>query len=417
MMEQKKADKTIESSDHFQLLVDYKIKKEKGTANTSQLLIELESTISSTELKTVLLTNKYFQSLINISLKHPFLGKMKYRFEEGNDIIINEVKAKSIIYSEVFQDDNVGAVPVKITLIQLENVSAILFQFNHIYIDNNGVKNLLRSFNGEHFEFLKKNEIKQKPFFIRLKNTTKLSAKMLRKWYEKKAFIHSKSEFPIEKEYLIHTFSEEESVYVKSKVKRSHHISSISSMLMGASCIAIKELLINRKEELKEFIFQQPSDVSSKKEPAYILGNRFSFIHYRLQPELVTNLSELEYELNRQTLQQIKEQTPHHFIDLESILRNLPLRLHLWMISLPAKGKMTTFAYTFVDETKVIDEFAGIKIMNMINIPPVMRRPPVTFGFMYYESKLRIIQCYDKNTINDDEAQLLFGTIKKLLLD
>lgn len=409
-------DKAIEGSDHFQLLVDYKIKKENGTANTSQLLIELAAKISTDELKSFLLSNKYFEALINVSLNHSFGSKMKYSFGEGNDIHIYEVKSENIVYSDVFQKDDIGSVPVKVTLIQLEKSSSVLFQFNHIFIDNNGVKNLLRSFSGEQFDFVKTSITKQNSFVTRFKNTTILSMKMMKKWYEKKAFIHSNTEKPIEKSYLIHTYSDEESDYIKSKIKRSHHISSISSMLLGACCIGVKELLINRKEVLKEFIFQQPFDFTNKREAAYILGNRFSFIHYRLKPSEVTNLSALEYELNRQTLQQIKEHTPHQFIDLESIFRKLPLRLHLWMISLPAKGKMTTFAYTFVDETKVIDEFAGQKITNMINIPPVMRKPPVTFGFVYYESKLRVMQCYDANTINEAEAQLLFNSIKQQLL-
>lgn len=414
---EKQRDKKIESSDHFQLLFDYKIKKEKGTANTSQLLIELESTISKIELNKFLLANKYFNSLLNVSILRPFLGKVKYHFNEQEDIEIFEVQTESVVYSEIFQNDDIGSNPVKVTLVQLEESSAVLFQFNHIFIDNNGVKNLLLSFYGQEFDFVKKKNIPKNSFFTRLKNTTFLASKMLNKWYEKKAFIHSKSKEPIVKEYLTHTYSDEESTYIKSKVKRSHHISSISSMLMGSCCIAIKELLIDRKEELKEFVFQQPFEVAPKKESPYILGNRFSFIHYRLQPEAVTNLTDLEFELNRQTLQQIKDRTPHLFMDLESVLRNLPLKLHLWMISLPAKGKMTTFAYTFIDEAKVIDEFAGRKITNMVNIPPVMRRPPVTFGFCYYESRVRILQCYDKNTISDAEAKQLFNSIKQQLLD
>src|SRR5690606_27325444 len=148
-MDFSKEDKKIESSDHFQLLVDYKIKKEKGTANTSQLLIELASSVSKSELRDFLLSNKYFESFINVSIINPFMRKMRYRFGEGKELIIEEKKIKSIVSSEVFRNDDVGLVPVKITLFHLENSSAVLFQFNHIFIDNNGVKNLLRSFKGE----------------------------------------------------------------------------------------------------------------------------------------------------------------------------------------------------------------------------------------------------------------------------
>lgn len=415
-MDFNKEDRKIESSDHFQLLVDYKIKKEKGTANTSQMLFDLETSISKSELKEYLLSNKYFESFINVSLINPFMHKMRYRFGEGKELIIEEEKVDSIVASEVFRNDDVGLIPVKITLFQLESSSAVMFQFNHIYIDNNGAKNLIKSFNGGEYDFLRSTKTKQNSFFTRFKNMTILSVKMMKKWYEKKAFIHAKSNSPIDKDYIIDTLTAEETAHIKAKIKRSHHIESISSILMGACCIGVKELLINREEELREFIFQQPFDFSSKREKAYILGNRFSFIHYRLQPDQVTNLSELEFELNRQTLQQIKERTPHQFIDLESIFRYLPLGFHLWMISLPAKGKMTTFAYTFIDETKIIDEFAGAKVKDIINIPPVMRNPPITFGFAYYDSKFRIVQSYDRNAIEKSEAELLFNSIKKLLL-
>lgn len=415
-MDFSKEDRKIESSDHFQLLVDYKIKKEKGTANTSQMLFELASSISKSELNDYLLSNKYFESFINVSLRNPFMRKMRYRFGEGKELIIEEKNIKSIVASEVFRNDDVGLIPVKVTLFQLEKSSAVLFQFNHIYIDNNGAKNLIRTFNGGEYDFLKATKTNKNSFFIRFKNMTILSVKMMKKWYEKKAFINAKNDGPIEKDYVIDTLTEEETTFIKSKIKRSHHIESISSILMGACCLGVKELLINREEKLREFIFQQPFDFSSKREKGYILGNRFSFIHYRLQPEQLTNLSELEFELNRQTLHQIKDRTPHQFIDLESIFRFLPLSFHLWMISLPAKGKMTTFAYTFIDETKIIDEFAGAKVSNIINIPPVMRKPPITFGFAYYEGKFRLVQSYDRNTIDKPEAEKLFNSIKEVLL-
>lgn len=415
-MDFRKEDRKIESSDHFQLLVDYKIKKEKGTANTSQMLFELASSISKSELNDYLLSNKYFESFINVSLRNPFMRKMRYRFGEGKELIIEEKNIESILASEVFRNDDVGLVPVKITLFQLEKSSAVLFQFNHIYIDNNGVKNLIRSFKGEEFDFYKTTTTTQNSFSTRYKNMIVLSVKMMKKWYEKKAFIHAKSKGPIDKDYIIDTLTEDETSHIKAKIKRSHHIESISSILMGACCIGVKELLTNRNEGLREFIFQQPFDFSSKRERPYILGNRFSFIHYRLQPEQVTNLSELEFELNRQTLQQIKERTPYQFIDLESIFRNFPLAFHLWMISLPAKGKMTTFAYTFIDETKIINEFAGVKVSNIINIPPVMRKPPITFGFAYYEGKFRLVQSYDRNAIDKSEAEKLFNSIKEVLL-
>lgn len=409
-------DKAIESSDHFQLLIDYKIKKERGTANTSQLLIELDASITTKELTDYLQSNSYFDSLVNVSLFNPLFGKMRYRFNQGKKVVVNEVVKDSIVYADIFQNDDIGVVPVKITLIQLKNSSSILFQFNHIFIDHNGAMNLLSSFNGAKFDFIKSLKEEETSLFSRLKSTVSLSVKMLNKWYQKKAFIDSNSDSVIQKEYTRYVCSQEETNHIKSKIRRSHHIKSISSLLMGACCIGVKQLLLQRDETLKEFIFQQPFDSTPKKTPPYILGNRFSFIHYRLQPGAVNNLADIENELNRQTLEQIKERTPQRFIDLESILRNFPLRLHMWMISLPAKGKMTTFAYTFIDESKVIEEFAGRKITNIVNIPPVMRRPPVTFGFSYYESKLVIQQGFDKNAITEEEAQFLFDTIKKELL-
>ena len=49
------------------------------------------------------------------------------------------------------------------------------------------------------------------------------------------------------------------------------------------------------KSGIEEMIFV----TSSKKDPAYVLGNRFSFIYYRLKPEQVTTLAEIENDLNK----------------------------------------------------------------------------------------------------------------------
>lgn len=406
----------LKSGDHFQLLFDYKIKKEKGTANTSQLLIELTSSISSEELHDYLLSNPHFKTFINTRYTRPWFGKERYKIGEGRAFDFTEVRMDHVDRSQIFQDDDVGLIPVKVTLIQLAESSSILFQFNHVYIDNNGVKNLLRSFNGAEYDFFRKSKPKQASFLKRMKITFQLSRKMMSKWYEPKAFIHSSSKEPIVKDYKFHTFSMEETMFIKSKIERSHRIESISSVMLAACCISLKELLIARGEKLKEFVFQQPFDLTPRKEPGFIMGNRFSFVHYRLPPEEITKIAEIQNELNKQTLQQMRDQIPQKFLDLESVLRLVNLRLHLWMISLPAKGKMTSFAYTFVDETKVIDQFAGRQISDMVNIPPVMRKPPVTFGYAYYDSRLRAQICFDKNSLSKDEADQLFDRVKEILL-
>ena len=406
----------LNSSDHFQLLFDYKIKKEKGTANTSQLLIELASQISSEELSHYLLANPHFKALTSTRVIRPFFGKERYRFDVEEELDYSEVKVDFLDLSEVFQNDDVGTGPVKITLFQLPKSSSILFQFNHVYIDNNGVKNLLRSFNGEQFDFIRKIKPDKVSFFKRMKITFQLSRKMMSKWYESKAFIHSSTKEPIHKGFKFLTFTDEETDFIKAKIKRSHHIESVSSLMLAACCLSLKQLLLKRGEELKEFAFQQPFDLAPRKEVPYILGNRFSFIHYRLQPEQVSTLAEVQNEVNKQTLQQMKDNIPQNFLHLESVLRLVNLRFHLWMISLPARGKMTSFAYSFVDETKVIDQFAGRKILNMIHMPPVMRKPPVTIGFAYYDSRLLTQLCYDKNSVCEDEADLLFDSIKDVLL-
>ena len=406
----------LNDSDHFQLLFDYKIKKEKGTANTSQMLIELTSTISKEELHLYLLANPHFVELINTSLIRPFFGKSRIRIGEGKNFEFEEYSVERIDPHEVYQNDDIGSEPLKVILYQVGEASSILLQFNHVYIDNNGVKNLLRSFNGEVFEFLRSKQSNRVSFVKRLRTTLQLARRMMYKWHEPKAFLHSTSSDRIDKDYMFHTFSDEETTFIKSKVKRSHLIESISSVTLATCCLALKEVLINRNEKLKEFVFQQPFDMTPRKETPYIQGNRISFIYYRLQPEQVTNLTEIQDELNKQTREQIKEQVPRKFLELESVLRLVGLRLHLWMISLPAKGKMTSFAYTFIDEAKVIETFAGREIWDIVNIPPVMRNPPVTFGFAYFNSRLRAEICYDRNSLSQDEAELLFNSIKNQLM-
>jgi hypothetical protein len=64
----------LNSSDHLQLLFDQKIKRELGTANTSQLFIRLSSRISADELREYLLSNEYFNQLVNTRVKRPLFG-------------------------------------------------------------------------------------------------------------------------------------------------------------------------------------------------------------------------------------------------------------------------------------------------------------------------------------------------------
>ena len=131
----------------------------------------------------------------------------------------------------------------------------------------------------------------------------------------------------------------------------------------------------------------------------------------------MTSVQEIQNELNKQTMQQMKERFAYKSLDLESILRFVNLRLHLGMINLPARGKMTSFAYTYIGESKIIHEFAGREITNMINIPPVMKNPPITFGCVLYDGNLRVKLCYDSNSMTGKEATDMIDSIKHHLLD
>ena len=406
----------IKSSDHFQLLFDYKIKKEGGTSNTSQLLVELDGKIDKGFLHDYLMSNQYFKQLVETSIVRPWIGKERYSFSNDNTLNIKELERSSLDMNEVFQNDDIGNDSVKVTLIHVNDKSSILFQFNHVFIDNGGVKNLLKSFDGEEFDFLRQTPLIESSLLKRIGISVKLAKQLLRKWYEPKAFIHSKSDGPIVKRYRLYEYNIEDTKRMLSKVKRSYHIASISSYLMSALSLAIKGLLQDRKEPLREFVFQQPYSLAPKRKKAFILGNRFSFLLYRLPASQVEDIDVMQDELNFQTSEQMKNKIPQKFLELESIMGLFPMRFHLWMASLPAKGKMTTFAYTFVGETKMVDEFAGLKVLNMINKPPIMRMPPITFGFGFYEDRMRFHICYDAETISEEEIDTLYERANALFL-
>lgn len=407
---------SLSNSDHLQLLFDYKIKKEGGTANASQLLIELSSPIESGELKNYLLSNKYFKQLVNTTLVRPLFRKEQYRFLENEELFFSEVTYDNLDYSIVFQNDNIGAKPLKITLIQLPSHSLVLIQVNHVFIDNNGVKNLLRSFGGQEFEFHRTLKPEVNSFFKRLKHGLEFSKMMLTKWREPISNITSDDKSPIHKEYIIHDFTDEETEYIQSKIVRSHHIQSMSALLMANYCKVLKEFVLNKGGELEKFTFQQPFEMTSKKEPQYILGNRFAFFHYRLSADQITTIDSIQKEVNKQTVDQMKRNIVSKSLDLQSILRLVKFPIHYWMINLPAKGKMASFAHSFIGESKIIDHFAGREVTNMINIPPVMKNPPVTFGGVYYDGNLRVEMCYDSNSLSEAEGNSLFESLKTQLL-
>jgi hypothetical protein len=303
-----------------------------------------------------------------------------------------------------------------VILVQLPETSGILFQFNHTFIDNNGVKNLLRSFNGEKFDFHRVERKEQKKRFQQFKNAIKFAGLMLTNWTAPISNLSKKSSKPVKKKYIIHDFTLDETNFIKSKIKRSFHIQSMSSLLLAACCKAIQELLLERGEQLHKFTFQQPFEITAKKEPAYIIGNRFSFIHYKLQPEQLTTIAALQDEINQQTMQQMKDRIAYKSLDLQTILRHLNHKIHLAMIHLPAKGKMTSFSYKFICEAKLIDQFAHRKIDDMIHIPPVMKNPPITIGGMYYDGAMRIEVCYDENSLPKSDADAIFARISHYLL-
>lgn len=402
---------SLNNSDHLQLLFDQKIKREKGTANTSQLFIKLSSFISANELRDFLIQNEYFLQLVNTRVKRPFLKKEFYHLGSDMEFDFSEVKVELFSPSALFQNDDIGITPVKVTLVQLPETSGILFQFNHIYIDNNGVKNLLRSFNGEKFDFHRSQAIEQDKFYPRLKNALQFAKLMLTNWTAPISNLSANKGEIVKKNYIIQNFTREDTEIIKSRIKRSFHIQSMSSLLLAACCKAIQDLLIQQGKKIHKFTFQQPFELISKKEPAYIIGNRFSFLHYKLQPEEVNTVSELQNEINKQTMQQMKDRIAYKSMDFESIIRFLNHRVHLAMIHLPARAKMTSFAYTFIGEAKIIDSFANREILDMIHIPPVMKNPPITIGGMYYDSNLRIEVCYDQNSINKEDADFINSRI------
>jgi len=147
-----------------------------------------------------------------------------------------------------------------------------------------------------------------------------------------------------------------------------------------------------------------------------VFFNHVSFLFIKILPDEADNFPILLKSIKKQIYDQIKSGLPGHFQEATLLMRILPLPILSNIMRLYLKGQIASFSFSYVGESAYKSPFfMGKKILNVLHMPRVP--VPPGFGVFFHQSqnKLNAVISFLEGMLTDKEADTIVTKLKARL--
>ena len=398
--------------------------KYKGTSgNTCRYVFDFDGHITTKELQVLLEKNKIVDFLCSLRYKKKHLFSNPYWFVGGEiKFIVNEVVSDEPIPDQILKEKvSLERIPLLFDLIQRSNGStSFIFSWHHLLMDGYGAVLFLKQLfsNTEaKFEVLSSNEtptftfdalfkaVKAK-FFID-KTSKGLLSGVTPKRIPKK----------VKQRVGIISFSKSETQQIDTTAIGVGAMYGRTAFLLACSARAVQTILEIRNEKVTNFWIPVPRDNRKKGGNGPILGNRLSFLFYRLRKNELNSIKETVREINNQMVSQIKMNMPTFYNHLMNFMKWLPLNLYYYLIQRKGVNAIAGFLFTTApDHPKELMQVFGKNVVHAVNLPSNTYPPGITFSYMNFNGSLQLMILYYEQVITENEYKAVEQHLRKELL-
>ncbi len=416
----------LRGMDYFQVLIDHHIKKHGGTAHQARIFFHLEGTVSREEIEAVVRSDASISWICNLRLTYT-------RFHSYARIVTNSGKGEMPIavveleqgqewesFIETHHSDLASSSPVHLLLFNFpDGRTGLLFTFNHILFDYQGIEQFLGGFSKRLDRPLIGNYIKTVGIRSRTNEFFHAIAYAFRKG-GRAIFSTRKNPTSFQPDHIeFHTtsLSEDEVVDLKSCLVKLGLELQESIYLMAISAMVIYHQLGTAESRQQKMLFQLPVSTRTRKNRAGILFNALSFFYFNLDPQLMDDLNLVIKRLSGQMKEQINEGLPRAFLTFSDIYKVIPFKIYAWMLGLPTNGQLGSFNVSILGNTfRDVDQFMGRPIRDVKNFPSNTIQPGLTLVFYSFRGEFRMTTSWVKGEFDHKEQIVFHQTLKDGLL-
>lgn len=400
--------------DAFLLTLEQQYSKHELEGNICRYVIDLEGELNKETLQELIDSSKLLETLNSIKAEKastiltPFWKpidtshKLLVRTFESDELIPEEVSANRLTPSESL---------ICFDLVKRSSGNTtLIFSWHHLLMDGFGAALLLKQVFKTEGDSINLSGKEQAKFSL---NTFLQAAKA-------KFFIDRTSKSPITSLISRKKLSSGSGViqvisFGEDEVKQIDQIALNAGAKFGRSayylaccCRSVKSILEMRGENVDNFWIPVPVDDRKKGSLGPIIGNRLSFLFYRIGKESMDSIQACVDSINQQMVKQISSRIPQAYNHLMNYMKWLPLRVYLYLVKRRSGNSIASFLFTVAAEhPKDLATISQQKVINALSLPANPCPPGLTFAFMKFQNSLHLMMLYHPEAISEEEIDFL----------
>ncbi|UXP33043.1 hypothetical protein N6H18_03610 [Reichenbachiella agarivorans] len=407
--------------DAFLLALEQQYLQHDISGNICHYVITVDSDIPKSALETLLDTNDFAQQLFRLKSRKPKTFHIPHWHLDvsgepltvgeiiSDELIPVEIRSRRLLTSEqCLSLDKVSRSNGQMSLILswnhmlMDGYGAVLFLKRLFGVDHSSDMELLVAYEKPHYNFKTFWAATKSKFFI--DHTSRLPLTMISP--------PKLGDDSVERTKIL-TFDANEVKQIDESALRCGARYGRSAFFLACSARAVKTVLENRQTKVHNFWIPVPRDNRRKGAKGPIIGNRLSFLFYRLKNKEMNSLESCVQSINGQMVDQIKSKSPDSYNQLMNFMKWLPLSLYYYLVKRRGGNSIASFLFTVAaDHPRELETIMGRPVVDAMSLPAHAYPPGLTFAFMNVRETLQLMILYHTQAVSDEEYQLIEKKIK-----
>lgn len=412
---------SLSGSDYFHLLIDRKMKRFGMSGNISRIHFELDENIDLRKVESSIRQNSTFQKVrsIQYQFRWPRFPLWKDGKPSEKNLEIHEGISMSQFSSTILNkqvDNETGLVWIDLCA-QEDGTKHAVISMHHALFDHQGMVNFIEALNNN-FSGPLYRESEPGNTWRMMVNGAVMNYNLFRRsvWNFGSLFQKNRP-VSITPQYQVLKFSEAETESITKNAWEAGSRVGQSTFYVSVVARALQQLFTDRGQHSPNLWFSIPHNQRRLGTSGHLVSNKLSFLFFNLSSAELETTQETISSVLQQVKEQIKFRSADKYVDMMKVMRIIPMPIYEGMVSVPSKGKLSSFGYSDLGEDKLtMSAFCGAKIKSVHRYPPVPSPPGFNVATLKKQDGLELILGYGKELITEQEMSILISNLKTGLL-
>ncbi len=405
----------LSSADCFFLAMEQHNNRHSVSGGICQQTITVRGVLNVDHLSKVINDSYVINRIANLEIQKKFFGVPYFVQGQRNKTlkVIVHHSAQIIPHEVQERQPSLDKDPLTFDLVIHPNRSSTLItSWHHLFMDAHGVNRLLSILCGNSEDILiqQDNEIKLCVSFKKKLRVLRLFWYYTRlfwtpKWRKRNhSILEGASAIEKPEKIKVWKFNRRSIFDKASQIKKSGAPLTVMPYLLAATAIAVQTVLHQRNIPPGDFWIPVPQSIRSKGVPSNIIGNRLSFLFYKLAKEHLQDVDVLTKSIYKQTVSQLNRDAVGIYDCMMRGFRRLPSGLYYRLIRGSRGPSLASFFFTMAAPLpKSVNALLNFPIIHSMSLPPNTFPPGATFAVVPDEEHFHIVLQYRENVISNNE--------------